>query len=68
MPYKSIAQLKYLHMKKPEMAKQWDTDQKESLGSDSFKDLPEHVKPEADKKNKKQPFPSLDKLLGSSIK
>lgn len=63
MPYKSLAQLKFMHSQKPEIAKRWDTDQKKSLGPDSFKNLPEHVKPEADKKNKKQTFPSIESML-----
>lgn len=65
MPYRSLAQMKYMHSQQPKIAKQWDTDQKESLGPDSFKDLPEHVKPESDKKNKKPTFPSISSMLGS---
>lgn len=39
MPYKSIAQQKYLHAKKPEVAKEFD----EKTPKSAYKELPEHV-------------------------
>lgn len=40
MPYKSKAQIRYLHAKKPEVAKEFDEAQK----GKSTKKLPQHVK------------------------
>lgn len=38
MPYKSLAQMRYMHMKHPKIAKEWD----DKYGKDYIKHLPEH--------------------------
>lgn len=50
MPYKSVAQQKYLHAKKPKIAKKFD----EHTSKAEFKKLPEHVKKKTKSKSKKK--------------